>query len=214
MFYAIRHLTRYRYSRPVSQSMMEVRMHPRSEGSQRCLTFQLSVHPRVRIFSYTDHRGNLVHHFDLPTAHQQLTIIVDTLVNLDPQPELPEKLSPGAWDDLEELIADDDSWDMLLPSHFARTSPALEKLAKDLGFERRDGRDPLETLRAMTTAIFDGFDYVKRSTAVHSPIEDALQSRRTVFGGRPRGAAGLLAAAATAVTNEDMPWRASCVPAG
>ena len=32
MFYAIRHFTRYRYSRPVWQSNMEVRMHPRSEN--------------------------------------------------------------------------------------------------------------------------------------------------------------------------------------
>ena len=45
MFYAIRHFTRYRYSRPVRQSLMEVRMHPRSETDQRCFTFQLSVSP-------------------------------------------------------------------------------------------------------------------------------------------------------------------------
>jgi hypothetical protein len=54
MFYAIRHFTRYRYSRSVWQSMMEVRMHPRSEGNQRCSVFQLSVNPRARIFGYTD----------------------------------------------------------------------------------------------------------------------------------------------------------------
>ena len=57
MFYAIRHFTRYRYSRPVWQSMMEVRMHPRSEGNQRCFVFQLSVNPRARIFGYTDSYG-------------------------------------------------------------------------------------------------------------------------------------------------------------
>ena len=51
MFYAVRHFTRYRYSRPVWQSIMEVRMHPRSEHMQRCFTFQLSVSPRARIFS-------------------------------------------------------------------------------------------------------------------------------------------------------------------
>ncbi|MGA1987239.1 MAG: transglutaminase N-terminal domain-containing protein, partial [Candidatus Sulfotelmatobacter sp.] len=32
MLYAIRHFTRYRYSHSVWQSMMEVRMHPRSEA--------------------------------------------------------------------------------------------------------------------------------------------------------------------------------------
>ncbi|MBA2602666.1 MAG: transglutaminase family protein, partial [Acidobacteria bacterium] len=69
MLYAIRHLTRYRYSRPVWQSIMEVRMHPRTETTQRCFTFQLSVNPKARIFAFVDHMGNHVHHFDLPAHH-------------------------------------------------------------------------------------------------------------------------------------------------
>ena len=83
MFYAIRHVTRYRYSRPVWQSIMEVRMHPRTDQAQRCFTFQLSVNPRARIFSFIDHLGNHVHHFDLPAHHRALTIVADSLVNLD-----------------------------------------------------------------------------------------------------------------------------------
>ena len=84
MFYAIRHVTRYRYSRPVWQSIMEVRMHPRTDQAQRCFTFQLSVNPRARIFSFIDHFGNHVHHFDLPAHHRALTMVADSLVNLDP----------------------------------------------------------------------------------------------------------------------------------
>ena len=104
MFYAIRHFTRYRYSRSVWQSMMEVRMHPRSEGNQRCFVFQLSVNPRARIFGYTDSYGNLVHHFDLPSRHGQLTIISDALVNIDAQPSIPEVMNYEGWSELEELI--------------------------------------------------------------------------------------------------------------
>src|SRR5690348_18417050 len=84
MIYAVRHFTRYRYDRPVWQSMFEVRMHPRSEGAQRCFTFQLSVNPRARIFSYTDQFGNLIHHFDLPSHHTQVTIVSDALVSVEP----------------------------------------------------------------------------------------------------------------------------------
>ena len=51
MFFTIRHITRFRYATPVSESLMEVRKHPRSEGSQRCLSFQLNVTPKSRIFS-------------------------------------------------------------------------------------------------------------------------------------------------------------------
>ena len=50
MFYSIRHLTRFRYKTPVSESLMELRMHPRTEGAQRCLSFHLSVSPRTRVY--------------------------------------------------------------------------------------------------------------------------------------------------------------------
>jgi transglutaminase-like putative cysteine protease len=51
LFYSIRHLTKFVYSKSVSESVMEVRMHPRSDSNQRCLTFSLSVSPRCRVFS-------------------------------------------------------------------------------------------------------------------------------------------------------------------
>ena len=100
MFYVIRHVTRYRYSRPVWQSIMEVRMHPRTDQAQRCFTFQLSVNPRARIFSFIDYLGNHVHHFDLPAHHRALTIVADALVNLDPPEPLPSALPLDAWDEL------------------------------------------------------------------------------------------------------------------
>ncbi len=180
MFYAIRHFTRYRYSRFVWQSMMEVRMHPRSEGNQRCFIFQLSVNPRARIFSYTDTRGNLVHHFDLPARHRQLTIISDALVNIDAQQSIPETMEYGVWNELEQLIEQKDYWDMLMPSHFARPSPELEELAKELGVVERDGRSPLAFLRDLAGGVYRSFSYVKKSTAVNSPIEHALHSRQGV----------------------------------
>jgi len=180
MFYAIRHFTRYRYSHYVWQSMMEVRMHPRSEGKQRCFVFQLSVNPRARIFGYTDFYGNLVHHFDLPSRHGHLTIISDALVNIDGPPSIPEVMEYEGWQDLEELVEKNDYWDMLMPSHFARSSPELEELAAEIGATERNGRSPLAFLRDIASGVHRSFNYVKKSTEVNSPIEDALRSRQGV----------------------------------
>jgi transglutaminase-like putative cysteine protease len=180
MFYAIRHFTSYRYSRSVWQSMMEVRMHPRSEGSQRCFVFQLSVNPRARIFGYIDSYGNLVHHFDLPSRHSQLTIISDALVNIEAQPSIPEVMEYQGWRELEELVEKKDYWDMLMPSHFARSSPELEQLAGEIGATERKGRSPLAFLQDIASGVHRSFSYVKKSTAVNSPIEDALRSRQGV----------------------------------
>ena len=180
MLYAIRHLTRYRYSHFVWQSMMEVRMHPRSEGNQRCFVFQLSVNPRARIFGYTDSYGNLVHHFDLPSRHGQLTIISDALVNIDAQPSVPELMDYEGWSDLEQLVEKKDYWDMLMPSHFARPSAELEELAREIGTTERGGRSPLAFLQDLASGVHRSFSYVKKRTAVSSPIEHALRSRQGV----------------------------------
>ncbi|MGB8988417.1 MAG: transglutaminase family protein, partial [Candidatus Sulfotelmatobacter sp.] len=135
---------------------------------------------RARIFGYTDSYGNLVHHFDLPARHGQLTIISDALVNIDPQPTVPESMNYEAWSHLEQLIDKKDYWDMLMPSHFARSSPELEELAKEIGVAEREGRSPLAFLQDVSAGVHRTFSYVKKSTAVNSPIEDALRSRKGV----------------------------------
>ena len=91
MYYSIRHLTKFLYSNPVSESMMETRMHPRSDQNQRCLTFHLSVSPRCRVFSYRDHLANQVHHFDIPGQHGQLVIVAESLVEVQPATPVPHR---------------------------------------------------------------------------------------------------------------------------
>lgn len=180
MFYAVRHVTRYRYSRPVWQSVMEVRMHPRTDDTQRCFTFQLSVNPRARIFSFVDHLGNQVHHFDLPGHHRALTIVAEALVSIDEPRPLPPSLPRDAWDALGVLIDEGDHSHMLLPSHYARPGPELDGLLAELGLHERGGRDPLTLLYDVTGGIRKAFKYVKKSTAVNSPIEVSLRQRQGV----------------------------------
>jgi len=118
-FYSIRHLTRFRYSDPISESIMETRMHPRSDFHQHCLAFSLSVSPRCRVFSYRDHMGNNVQHFDIPGDHNQLVIVAESVVEQQLLPDVPAFLSPEAWGALDNLIEEGDFWEMMLPSTFA-----------------------------------------------------------------------------------------------
>ena len=176
--YIVHHVTRFRYSTPISESIMEVRIQPRSEGIQRCLDFRLHTSPRAHIFTYRGEYGNRVHHFDVPNRHSQLTITAEALVELTTPFPLPRALSTQAWDELDALTATDEYWDMLTPSHFARPGPLLHDLARQLDLQRRD--DPLTVLRNLNTAIHDTFEYSQKSTRVDSPIEDALTARRGV----------------------------------
>ena len=68
MFYSIRHVTRFRYSQPVHESVMELRMQPRSEGPQSLRNFQIVTTPRAQLYAYTDYHGNAVYHFNVLRA--------------------------------------------------------------------------------------------------------------------------------------------------
>ena len=177
-FYAIHHLTRFRYSQPVSESIMETRMHPRTDSSQHCLTFTLSVSPRCRVFTYRDHLGNNVQHFDIPGDHSQLVIIAESVIEQQPVPEIPGWLSADAWHALDDLVRAGDYWEMLLPSAFAVETPALLELARKLDVRRRD--DPLVLVRELNERLFNYFEYVPRHTRVDSPIDEAIVSGKGV----------------------------------
>ena len=183
MFYSIRHLTKFRYSRPVSESIMELRMHPRSEGVQRCLSFELGITPRTRVQSYRDYLGNVVHHFDVPGAHRQLTIIAEAMVDVSPRPPLPDRLSDDAWKQLREQLAAGDFWEMLAPSQFTNWTDLTEDFARDLGApdgEQALYRDPLELLLELNSALPREIAYAPKTTRVDSPADDALRNRRGV----------------------------------
>jgi transglutaminase-like putative cysteine protease len=177
-FYSIRHLTRFRYSEPISESIMETRVHPRSDSNQHCLAFSLSVSPRCRVFTYRDHLGNNVQHFDIPGEHTQLVVIAESVVEQQPLPDVPRFLSLDAWSMLDQMIDTGDYWEMLLPSTFAVESPALIDLAAKLDVVRRD--DPLMLVHEINERLFNYFEYVPRSTRVDSPIDEAILSGRGV----------------------------------
>ena len=178
MFYSIRHLTKFLYDHPVSESMMETRMHPRSDQQQRCLTFHLSVSPRCRVFSYRDHLANNIHHFDIPGQHRQLVIVAESLVEVQPAIEIPSFLAPDAWADLDSMVSQGDYWEFLFPSEFAAPTPLLDELAIKLNVSRRD--DPLMLMHELNASLYEYFDYVPRSTKVDSPIDHALETRKGV----------------------------------
>ena len=177
-FYSIRHLTRFRYSCPISESIMETRMNPRSDSNQHCLNFSLSVSPRCRVFSYRDHQGNNVQHFDIPGEHNQLVIVAESIVEQQPLPDVPRFLAPDAWKALDELIESGDYWERLLPSTFAVETDAVRMLARDMDVTRRD--DPLMLVQELNQRLFEYFEYVPSHTRVDSPIDEAIVSGKGV----------------------------------
>jgi transglutaminase-like putative cysteine protease len=176
MFYSIRHVNLFRYNAPVRESVMELRMQPRSEGPQTLRSFQIATNPRAQLYAYTDHLGNAVYHFNLLREHEELRIEAQAVVEIGMFPELPPALDALEWGRYNNYNLSDDHYDMLGGSKFARPSPELFSFMKIAELEKPEG-DPLSALKKLQRTIYDSFEYKSGITEVHSPIEHALDQR-------------------------------------
>ncbi|HUO99806.1 MAG TPA: transglutaminase family protein [Rhizomicrobium sp.] len=179
MFYSIRHVTRFRYSAEVRESVMELRMQPRSEGPQVLRAFQINTIPRAQLYAYTDHFGNAVYHFNVLKSHAELRIEAVAAVEFARHPPLPDTLDMLEWDRYNAFNLSDEHFDLIEPSKFSAVSPALAAFMEERRIVK-PAADPLGALKALNTTIHDAFDYEVGITEVHSPIEHALQQRRGV----------------------------------
>ena len=59
MYYSIRHVTRFAYDAPIWESVMEARMQPRTDATQRCHHFGLSTTPSSRVLMERLFQGEL-----------------------------------------------------------------------------------------------------------------------------------------------------------
>jgi len=179
MFYSIRHITRFRYSAPVRESIMEIRMQPRSEGPQMLRSFQISTNPRSQLYAYTDHFGNAVYHFNVLREHEELRIEAQAVIEIARLQALPETLDMLEWERFNAYNLTHDHFDLLEPSKFACPSPALAAFARANNLEKPQA-DPLGSLKRLNTAINQSFEYESGITQADSPIDHALSEKRGV----------------------------------
>ena len=180
MLLEVRHVTRYHYAAPVRESVMEVWMQPQKTPRQRLASFELDLDPAAQVFSYADHFGNAVYHFDVPQPHDQLTITARSIVETSAPDPLPQALDLGEWDRLRSDRVLGETFDFLRQQGFCVETDALRSFASEHGLDRLRDRDPLTAVRRLAETIYDAFDYEPGVTDAESPIDLALSARRGV----------------------------------
>lgn len=177
--YVVRHVTRFSYSQPVRETLMELRMQPRSEDRQICLHFELAVEPPAQVQTFRDYQGNVVHHFDIPRPISELTITALSRLQVQEPESPPGRLSPAVWEELERGRDDGEHFDFLAQTTRTKAEPeALARLARELGVVRRD--DPLTVLRNLNSGLHERFRYAPAATGVETPLDEVLETRAGV----------------------------------
>jgi transglutaminase-like putative cysteine protease len=165
--FQVRHETRFDYSAPISETVMEVRLRPLDGAGQRCLDFHLDVEPRVPVRSYRDGYGNHVHYFNLLRAHPSLVVTSRSLVETGLRARR------------------DGDGDALVLDYLRFRPPAgdvagIRRLAAAHGPAGSDPAAVEAALDGLALGISRDFVYDKSATDVHTSVEEVLRLRAGV----------------------------------
>jgi transglutaminase-like putative cysteine protease len=165
MNFAIRYLTEYRYSAPVTDNLNALRVKPATLATQSVEDFVVRVDPESRLARHLDYFGTQVIEFGISRPHQHLTIDVRARVKTSTPDEPPE----AGWDRVEERAYRGAAGEFLLLDGSEPDEIAIDEL---VGVTRAD--TPLATLRRLVDVIPDRFEYRAGVTYVGSTVGDLL----------------------------------------
>src|SRR5688572_14501240 len=85
MLLGIQHRTELTYGDRVSESVMELRVTPRSDKNQTLRAFNLKVGPEAPVHSHRDWNDNQAHHFTIVPFHDRVLIVAGATVETHPK---------------------------------------------------------------------------------------------------------------------------------
>jgi transglutaminase-like putative cysteine protease len=176
--YKLAHVTLFSYDGPVSESYNELRLRPRHDETQSCLSFRLTTTPFSKPAAHLDYFNNWVHQFHILPEHRELRVESEAIVLVHPAPAYVSEAVPLHELDqrLEELR--DEYYDWLAPSQYCPLLPSLDVMIHEVE-ARCDGTVRGFALTA-ATLVNEQFTYKPGATHVHSSVEDCLATRAGV----------------------------------
>jgi len=182
MIYRTIHTTTYRYDEPVSQSISEARLTPRTFDRQRVQEVRIDVKPAFATCgTRTDYFGNDVTTIQVFGTHERFIVTATSVVEtgLGTVREFPAI----AWESVRDRLAAPNDEESLAASEYIFESPyvPLEKAVAEYARPIfKPGRPAVESLRELKHRIHDEFVYKPESTSIEVPLEELMEKRHGV----------------------------------
>jgi transglutaminase-like putative cysteine protease len=168
MLLAIRHKTELTYAEPITESVMELRMMPRTDLHQTLRSFELVLGPEAPVFQHLDWQGNHAHHFSIVDVHDRVVIMAASTVETHPErirlQEVPDLLPFASLGHRFQ--------DLLIPHGAVQRDPRLAQFAENSGLipEKRAAM----VLAAVTARLGELITYTKGVTKSSTRVADVL----------------------------------------
>jgi len=129
--YKLAHVTLFSYDGTVSESYNELRLRPRHDESQSCLSFRLTTVPFSKPAAHLDYFNNWVHQFHILPEHKELRVESEAIVLVHPQlPFVVRTLPLAELDAMQDTLADE-YFDWMEPSQYCPRLPALAEILSE-----------------------------------------------------------------------------------
>jgi transglutaminase-like putative cysteine protease len=189
----VRHLTHYRYDRPIQHSSHHLHLRPMLHSShhlhlrpmldwkQRVLKHRLTITPEIPVVEYEDVFGNCAARFEITQPYTELVIHAESTVRLlDVDPfafaNLPIRLSfPLVWMPWQQKMLSPYLQPVELPD-----TQLQELYHYAFSFVKRHDGDLMETLFEMNQTLFKEYQYVPGSTWLETTPYEVFTSKRGV----------------------------------
>ena len=170
----VRHLTRFLYHGPVTDSFNEVRLRPLTDATQTCTAFELRLTPEANVREYDDFHKNRVHYFDLVAAHDRLDIEAVSIVETRPDTR-PLPLAPFAPALLDDPSFGFEHFDFLSATSYVPLAvPLRHEVQQIVGDTVHDLWTDAERLGEH---VHDILTYSPNATKVNTRVVDVLETR-------------------------------------
>lgn len=166
----VTHTTRYTYDSPVGQSYNEARLEPRSDRHQAVLSSRVEVEPSTRVVRHVDYWGSVVHHFDIQSPHQSLTVIGRAVVETGTEENRPGEVT---WEELADPATLDSFEELLASTPTVASTPELDEVAAQI---RASSETPAEAAEAAVGWVHDRLEYRRGHTGVQTTVAEVLEA--------------------------------------
>jgi transglutaminase-like putative cysteine protease len=175
MLLRVTHLTDYRYSQPVAEAYLELRLSPPERDVQRIDRHQLVLAPVAKVSQYDDYFGNRVAFVSLPYRHSRLTIRSDAVIETRAA-SLPERSLDLSVQETRQILtaALPFVFDYLQPTEMVKPGRESMQWAKRYLSGRTVLRQGLESLMR---SIHENFEYRKGATEFSTDLSVIWRDR-------------------------------------
>ena len=174
MLLRVNHETKLSYSAPVSETVFEVRMGPKSDEDQTALGYRLRVAPSAPVTAYRDGFGNRVDLFNLPSPHREVVVHATSFVRTHRRPAA-ARLAEISWPGDRPIAVE--ALEFLGESPLIDECPALNAFRESLPAPSGSMAD---VALLVMDAVAKHLKYEKQVTTSRTRVSEALALGRGV----------------------------------